>query len=159
MCVYIYIYMHVYKYMCVCKHIYICMHISTCIYVYIYTYTHTLMYIYIYIYMYVYIHECVCVCIYIYIYIHGCLDIYIYIYIVTRKYDTRILLPNCGGRKPATNFGSKQESVDDSSKQNNGKKGRLSLPPSLSLQGDMGVGRASLSISHARVSGEVNFQP
>ena len=45
---------------------------------------------------------------------------------MTRKYDTLIHLDN---------YGNKQESADDSSG-----RGCLPLPPSLSLQGDMGVG-------------------
>ena len=51
------------------------------------------------------------------------------IYIVTRKYDTLILLPGCAGRRPATDYGIKQESADDSSEQNNGKRGHLSFTP------------------------------
>ena len=41
----------------------------------------------------------------------------LHIYIVTRKYDTLIYLPSCGGRRSAADFGSKQESADDSGKQ------------------------------------------
>ena len=41
---------------------------------------------------------------------------------MTPKY----IWPSCG-RRPATDYGSKQESVDDSNKQNNGKRGCLSL--------------------------------
>ena len=44
--------------------------------------------------------------------------IYIYIYMVKRKYDSLIHLPSCGGKKPAADNGSKQESADDSNKQN-----------------------------------------
>ena len=57
--------------------------------------------------------------------------------------DTLIHSPGCGeggvARRTADDYDSKQESADDSSKQNNGKRGRLSLPPSLLLQGDMGM--------------------
>ena len=42
---------------------------------------------------------------------------------------------------PSVDDGNRQESADNSSKQNNGKKDCLSLPPSQSLQGDVGVGR------------------
>ena len=48
--------------------------------------------------------------------------------IVTRKYDTLIHSPSCGRRRPATDYGSKQESADDISKQN-GKKARISSHP------------------------------
>ena len=41
---------------------------------------------------------------------------------------------------PSADDGSRQESADGSSKQNNGNTDCLSFPPSQSLQGDVGVG-------------------
>ena len=73
---------------------------------------------------------------------------------VTRKYDTLIHLPSCGGRKPAADYGSKQESVDNSNKQN-WQWERPSLSPTLSIiTRRYGHGSTSLSISHLCVSGE-----
>ena len=50
------------------------------------------------------------------------------------------LLAGCLAGRPAADYDNKQESADYSSKQNNGKRCRLSLPPSRLLQGDMGMG-------------------
>ena len=64
--------------------------------------THTLTHTHIYIYK---LHTNIYIYIYInYIDIYECIN---YTYIVMRKYDTLILLPNCRGRKPATDYGSK----------------------------------------------------
>ena len=73
---------------------------------------------------------------------------------VTRKYDTLIHLPSCWGRKPAVDYGSKQESVDDSNKQN-WQWERPCLSPTLSIiKRSYGHESTSLSISHVCVSGE-----
>ena len=47
---------------------------------------------------------CVCVC--------------VCVCVVTSKYETVIHMPSCRGRVPATDYGSEQESADDSNKQN-----------------------------------------
>ena len=73
---------------------------------------------------------------------------------MTRKYDTLIHLPSCGGRKPAADYGYKQESADDSNKQN-WQWERPALSPTLSIiTRRYGHGRTSFSISHVYVSGE-----
>ena len=58
---------------------------------------------------------------------------YIYIYIYIYIYCDEEIWPSAVD-------GNWQESAADRSKQNNGKKDSLSLPPSQSLQGDVGVG-------------------
>ena len=52
----------------------------------------------------------------------------------------RIMGGGFADHRPAANYGSKQESADYSSKQNNGKRVRLSFPPSLLLQRYLGMG-------------------
>ena len=67
-------------------------------------------------------------------------SIFTFFYDVTRKYDTLIHSPGCGGRRPAADYSGKQESADYSSKQNSGSGRAVSIQPSLLIQSDMGMG-------------------
>ena len=81
---------------------------------------------------------------------HLHIEIEIIYFIVTRKYDTLIHSPGCGGRRcgsladystkqESADYSTKQESADYSSKQNSGSGRAISLQPSLLVQVDMGM--------------------
>ena len=81
----------------------------------------------------------------VYMWIIICSNAVFCLHTVTMKYDTLILLLGFLGRKPATDYGSKQESAEDCNKQNwQWERPSLSLPHSLSLQGEIDMGAPTL---------------